>query len=875
MNNFLRIITILIFQFFCFSLSAAEIYDLRCNKLSNPLGINSLTPSLEWKVRSIFKGDFQTHYRIIAAASVDKLNSNIGDLWDSGKIKSSEQIGINYNGMPLESGKILYWKVKIWTEKEKEQEWSKPSLFSIGMLDSSDWKGQFICFNPIGVRNIDSPLFWKSFKIVPNNNKYLLHVNSLGYHEVYLNGEKVGDVVLQPAVSQTNKRSLICTYDLSDIIKSGRNDLVLWLSDGWFRTDGEDRLSQFSTVRAQLQEINELGEVRDILYTDPTWQVRESGYSSMGSWRPFEFGGEEVDANVMLDNFTASELDQHVWGKAEIAIVKEHTATPQMVEPTRIMNTVTPVAVERYGEESWIVDFGTCLTGFVEIGFPRLQKDQRITIEYFDSIESDGKLQENRRGQFSDLYIASGNDKEKFINRFNFHGFRYIKISGSRSKQIVNDIKAHLIHTDYGKGATFSSSDKDLNDIHNMINYTIRCLTPTGYMIDCPHIERLGYGGDGNASTPTLQTMYNVSPLIYNWVQAWTDAQLPDGSMPHTAPAPYGAGGGPYWCGFFIIASWQNYIHYNDSRLITEFYPQMKLWLDYVEKYSKGYLLGKWAKDPIRRNYFLGDWAAPEDVNVADSSSVEIVNNCFVAICYETMSKIAKYNDNKEDCNNFRKRAEKIKSKLQNKHYDAINKAYGTSSQIDLCYPMLVNVTPKSLVADVTKTLKQLTKEKYNGHLTTGLVGINIVTQWATMAKETDFMYGMLKKRDYPGYLDMIDKGATTTWEYWNGYRSRIHNCYNGIGLWFYEALGGIMPDEKNPGYRHMFISPQIVEGVKFVKVSQPTPYGDVRSEWVIENNEFSLSVFVPFGSSATIILPQSNRKHKIGSGQYIFKTKI
>lgn len=875
MHNIQRFIVFFIIQSITLFISAVEIYDLSCDKLTNPLGICRLNPMLGWKVKSSVQADIQTHYRILAATSINNLNENIGDLWDSGIIKSSEQVAVNYNCKALKSSSLVYWKVKIWTQKEGEQEWSSPAYFSIGLLNDYDWEGQFICFNPVGVRNINAPLFWKKFNISQEKKKYLFHVNSLGYHEIYLNGNKVGDAVLQPAVSQTDKRSLICTYDLTEYINSGNNNLVIWLSEGWFRTDGANRLCQYPVVRAQLQEINNLGEIVNVIHTDDSWFARESGYSSSGSWRPFEFGGEVVDANIMLENYSVSSLEQAVWGNASIANVRQHIATPQMVEPTRIMNTIHPISIHSNGDASWLIDFGTCLTGFLEINFPSLLNNQKILFEYADYLDSNGQFPSSRRGDFSDTYFASGKENEKFINRFNYHGFRYVKISNMRRAPKSEDIKAHLIHTDYGASANFESSDEDLNAIHDMIQYTIKCLTLGGYMVDCPHIERLGYGGDGNSSTPTLQIMYNVSPLIYNWVQAWADAQRPDGGMPHTAPAPYGAGGGPYWCGFFIIASWQNYIHYKDNRLVTEFYPQMKKWMSYVEKYSKDYLLGKWEDDPIRRNYFLGDWAAPENVKVQDSTSVELVNNCFIVICYEIMSKIASYHHKEKDAKTYATMAQKIRKKIHEKHYDAINASYASCSQLDLCYPMLAKVIPENKIGDVINTLKEHTQSEYKGNLNTGLVGVSVITQWATMAEQGDFMYSMLKKRSYPGYLYMIDQGATTTWEYWNGYRSRIHNCYNGIGSWFYEALGGIMPDEKYPGYEHVLIRPQLIRGVNHVKVSKPTPYGDICSEWKIEDKIFTLSVCVPFGSSATVVLPGSNRKQEVKSGEYIIKVPI
>ena len=876
MHYLQRILLLVFIQSLVSFTQAAVIHDLNCNKLINPLGIDTTTPMFGWKVKSTLQADEQTHYQILVASSLELLNENVGDLWDSGKVKSSEQIAINYNGKKLKSGDVAYWKVKTWTLKEGEQSWSKTAHFSVGLLNSSDWQGQFISFNPMGVRNIQSPLFWKRFNINETNKKYLLHVNSLGYHEVHLNGKKIGDAVLQPAVSQTDKRSLICTYDLTELIQAGNNDLVLWLSEGWCRTDGTNRLCPYPTFRAQIQEIDSTGKVTNTVTTDETWKARESGYASPGSWRPFEFNGEEVDAQVMLADFSKPTLEQALWGKASIAKVAAHTATPQMVEPARIINSLHPLSIKRYGDSCWLIDFGKCLTGFVEINFSPLQTNQKVMIEYADCLEANEKFPDNRRGDFKDIYFASGKKNEKFINKFNFHGFRYIKLSGIRRTPKAEDIQAHLIHTDYGTGARFESSDADLNAIHDMIQYTIQCLTPAGYMIDCPHIERLGYGGDGNASTPTLQTMYNVSPLIYNWVQAWADVQRPDGGMPHTAPAPpYGAGGGPYWCGFFIIASWQNYIHYKDNRLLTKYYPEMKKWLSYVEKFSKDDLLGKWENDPLRRNYFLGDWAAPENVKVQDSTSVELVNNCFVAICYETMSKIANIRQEKKDAQNFASKAQKIRKKLHAKHFHADKGSYSTGSQIDLCYPMLAKVTPKNKVTHVINTLKQYTQTNYKGNLTTGLVGVPIITQWATQAGEAEFMYSMLKKRDYPSYLYMIDNGATTTWEYWNGYRSRIHNCYNGIGSWFYEALGGITPDEKHPGFEHVFIAPQYVDGLTHVKVSKPTPYGSIASEWKVDGKVFTLSVSIPFGSSATVTLPGSNKKQTIKSGDYRFETVL
>ena len=376
-----------------------------------------------------------------------------------------------------------------------------------------------------------------------------------------------------------------------------------------------------------------------------------------------------------------------------------------------------------------------------------------------------------------------------------------------------------------------------------------------GDMVDCPHIERLGYGGDGNASTPTIQTMFNMAPTYTNWMQAWADCVRPDGSMPHTAPNPYMAGGGPFWCGFIITASWQTYVNYGDSRLLKRYYPVMLKWLEYVDKYTVDGLLKTWPNTDYRQ-WYLGDWATPVGIDQTDPRSVELVNNCFIAVCYQTMAKIAAFLGKTDDRDAFLRKDEELRALLHQSFYDTATRSYASGTQIDLVYPMLAGVTPENQLPDVRRSLEDITANRFKGHLSTGLVGIPVITEWATKERQTEFMYRMLKKRDYPGYLYMIDHGATTTWEHWNGARSHIHNCYNGIGSWFYQALAGIVPDETVPGYKHVLIAPQPVEGISWVKASKETPYGTLEVNWEKSAGTYTLDIRIPIGCEATVQLP-------------------
>ena len=679
-----------------------------------------------------------------------------------------------------------------------------------------------------------------------------MHVNSLGYHEVYLNGKKVGDAVLAPAVSQFDKRSLSVTYDVTDLLEKGENDFVLWLGKGWYQDGLPGVVNGGPFVRAQLEEF-ENGEWRTSLITDSTWKTRESGYASTGTWRPWQFGGEEISADRLLPALDRKTLNSVDWNTAVLADIPLHKVSPQMVELNGLRGQLHPLSCKASGDSAWIYDLGTNLTGWTKIQFPPLEKGQKIRISYCDFLDDKGEFRDHL---YEDYYIASGADSaEVFSNKFNYHAYRYLKLTNLKEAPALSSITASLVHTDYRGESFFACSDKDLNAIHDMIQYTLRCLTLGGYMVDCPQIERLGYGGDGNASTPTVQTMFNLSPLYMNWMQAWADCMREDGSMPHTAPNPYAAGGGPFWCGFIITASWQTYLNYGDRRLLDRYYPYMQQWLEYVAHYTVDGLLKKWP-DTSYRNWYLGDWATPVGIDQTNPLSVDLVDNCYIAVCYQTMSKIASLLDKADDSRGYKAKYDALTKRIQDTFYDAKGNTYASGTQIDLVYPMLAGVTPDNLKETVLKTLYEVTANRFQGHLATGLVGIPVLTEWAVKNGQAEWMYQMLKKRDYPGYLYMLDNGATTTWEHWNGERSHIHNCYNGIGTWFYQALAGIMPDESKPGYKHIWIKPQVVNDISWVQASKDTPYGLLKVRWEKKESSFVLDVQIPVGASASVALP-------------------
>lgn len=842
------------------------IEDLKCELLKEPLAIDNTSPHLSWRINCGRDGISSTAYQVLVATELNKLNEADADLWNTGKVTRENSISVRYQGKSLTSRSLVYWKVRVWDQDGKASRWSEPALFGVGFLKDEDWEpsASFIGAEHPDENTQYAPLLRKQFEYTAGG-KILLHVNSLGYHEAYVNGTPVSDAVLAPAVCQFGKRSQIVTYDVTPFVKEGNNELVLWTGIGWYQTHSSAVVPGGPYVRAQLEAVTP-DAVDVLLVTDGSWKYADSGRSTFGSWRPHQMGGEIVDSRITPANLLPSTLDLLEWKPVVVADIPPHRATPQMCELNRKVSSFHPALVMQDDDGYYIYDMGTNFVGFTEVKMPVLAAGQEIELHYDDCALTDSIG--FREGLYTDRFIANGKDCTVFSSKFNYKGYRYLKLVGLKEPLSPSDITASPVRTDYSGSADFSCSDEDMNAIYNMVHGTLSALSLGGYIVDCPQIERLGYGGDGNASVVTAQTFFNLAPLYLNWLQAWSDCQRPDGGMPHTAPNPYTAGGGPYWCGFVIPASWQTYLNYGDTRLMERYYPVMRKWLEYAESYHVDGLLKQWPNTEYR-GWYLGDWVPPVGVNPQDPQSIDLVNNCFLADCYSMMVRIAEVLGRVEDIPGYQSKREVLNSLIHKTFFN--NNLYASGSQIDLIYPMLVGVVPDHLLGLVRESLMKETAERFKGHIATGLVGVSVMTQWATQNEEAEFIYGMLKKRTYPGYLYMIDNGATLTWEEWDGERSQLHNCYNAIGSWFIQALAGIRPDDVAPGYRHFYVQPQFVEGMKWVKASKDTPYGKVSVKWERVDDNVSLHVTIPPCSSATVCLPDGNRV-ELSSGSHCLR---
>ena len=839
--------------------------DLRCEYLTDPLGIDVEVPRLSWVLPSTSSGAAQSAYQILVASSSEALAKDAADLWNSGKVGSGDSVFVAYAGKPLTSGVRAYWKVRAWDQAGRASRWSRPALWSMGLLKESDWRAGWIGLGrPAGSAGGAPPPFpWlrKNVELKRKPLRATAYVNAQGYYELYVNGRKVDDYVLAPAVSDFSKRNLYVTHDVTDYLVPGRNCIALWLGRGWYVKGHPGVIHDGPIVRAQIDATLPDGTAMQIA-TDGSWKAHASQISPLGRGTAFgDYGGEHYDARLEMPDWNAAALDETGWEPAAVFTPPPATTAAMMVEPNRIMEPVAPKRVEQTAPGVYLVEMTRAFTGWFELHIPGdLAPGSPVKLEYADFPPSGTRFQTNNQ---RDEIMVKGGEPLSFRSRFNYHAFGWVRITGLPRPPSLGEMKGYLIHTGYQQAGEFESSNDLLNRIYRTVNWTYRCLSLGGYVVDCPHRERLGYGGDAGTSIETGMFNFATGGLYNRWSADWRAAQDPEtGDLPYTAPNYQDqGGGGPMWSGFCVTLPWQLYVQYGDRRALETNYRTIQRWLDFAGSKTSGGVL-KFYKSygmSMPQWNFLGDWVTPRRPGQADISrdpaNAELINSLHYLYTLDLANKIATVLGREEEAAVYARRAAETRTALHQAFYDAARGVYAGGQQPYLAFPLLLRVVPPELRPSVEKTLEETILVKDGGHINAGMHGTYFLLKYLMEADRNDLIYAMASKTDFPSWGDMLGRGATTIWENWSG-GSHIHDTLISIGSWFIQGIGGIRADEKAPGFKHFWIKPGIVGDLTFARTRYRSPYGPIVSAWRRENGTLRLDVTVPPGTTATVAIP-------------------
>lgn len=849
-----------------------EVIDLQCEYLINPVGIDIMNPSLSWKLKPWKYSLNQSAYRILVASNRQNLEENIGDLWDSDKVSTSQSIQIQYNGKQLNAREKVYWKVMAWDQYNKSSFWSEIFSWEMGLLNHSDWQARWIGKveeqkSKVGQQN-PAGYFRKSVEIHKKIKDARAYISGLGYYELYINGKKVGDHVLAPnqtnydrrqearyqegKIANMSTRVLYETHDISDYLQQGENVFAVILGNGWYyqTTRMEYLPLYFDSPRFIAQiEMDYADNSKQIIVSDESWKNAGGPIIDNNLHH-----GEIYDARMEEKGWDKINFDDNHWEKSSFVRDPQGILKAQMSPPDRVVGIAKPVSISKKMDNTFRFDFGTMFSGWVKLSIQGKRGDE-IKLTFF---EDTGNTYEQ-----NDTYILKGEGIEIWEPRFTWHAFRYVEISGASAGLTIDNVEGRMVNTDVKSTGIFESSNTLFNTINTDFKKTQLGNMHGGVPSDCPHRERRGYTGDGQIAAQAAIYNFDMQSFYTKWLNDIADAQnKKTGYIPNTVPYHSGGGGTP-WGSAYIIIPWYMYLYYGDISIIKTHYHGMKHYLSYLSSQvdEQGLIVEK----------ELGEWVPPEETEIPPS----FVSSAYFYYDLILMSKVAAILGNEVDKDAFITTAKNVKEAFNKKYFYSEKASYSIGRQGANVFPLAFDLVPEEFAPHVFETLVQNVSVKHKGHFDTGMMGTPYLLEVLTNYGRPDLAYTVMNRRDFPSFGYNIERGATTLWESWAGNDSHSHPMFGSVCAWFFQGLGGINPDPLNPGFKHTIIKPSIVNELEFVKTTYPSVYGEIESNWELIEGNLTLHVTIPPNTSASIFVPGDEAECNKGDGSNVIKVGV
>ncbi|MCH5306602.1 MAG: family 78 glycoside hydrolase catalytic domain [Prevotella sp.] len=864
--------------------SDVSVTGLRVENLEKPLGIDTAEPRFSWIILSDKQNVKQTAYQIIV--TTDK-----GEVWNSGKVESDQQLWVRYSGQLLKSTTQCSWKVKVWTTAG-ETDWSEEACFGIGLLKESHWSGRWIGLErlmPGEERGLHTRLaaryVRKEFELEKPIKRAIAYVAGIGLHELHINGVAYNTYVMQPMPTDYRKTVLYNTYDVTNSLKN-KNCIGLVLGNGRVFPMRQNKPYKAPVFGLPKCRINLLIEFTDgtttRISTDEKWKITANGPIRSNN----EYDGEIYDARKEMAGWDMPNYNDEAWMNVERTEIPLGTLRAQMA-PGMVMQPFT-IAATNTGN---IYDFHQNMAGW--IGFiPTGKQGDTIRVKYAEKLNPDGTLYLDnfRDAQSEDIYICgqSANTQE-WHPIFSYHGFRYAQITGP-----VKNVRAYTVSDDMQTLGHFECSNKTLNKIMNNAWWGIYS-NYKGMPIDCPQRnERQPWLGDRTMGSLGESFMFNNERLYNKWMRDICESQREDGVFCDVAPA--------YWNYYNDDVTWPAALPFGCDMLYRQFgnreaidnsYPYIKRWLEH--------LLDEYLKDGIITKDTYGDWCVPPEklelIHSQDPTRKTDGSLISTAYVIRVLQLLEQWGCEANHWSPIRKQM----TQDFNRHFLTIKEGtsprpghplypdsifYGNNTATANLLALSFGLVPEKYQTEVVKNLVENIIVKNNGHVPCGVIGISWLLRGLSDNGFSDIAYMLATQKSYPSWGYMVENGATTIWELWNGDKASPRmNSGNHVMLlgdlitWCYQYLGGIrqitISEASQLAYKHIILRPDFnIQDCSYANVSYRTPYGTIISKWEKTLQHTEWDVQIPCNTTADIYLPDG-RVEKVGSGKYHFSCTI
>ncbi|RXF71055.1 glycoside hydrolase family 78 protein [Arcticibacter tournemirensis] len=859
-----------------------SLQNLRTELLVNPVGIDVTQPRLSWEIRSAARATVQTAYQVLVASSEEKLSANEGDLWNSGKVGSDASVHVKYNGTDLKGNARCYWKVKVWTNKG-ESAWSSPATFTIGLLNSIDWKGRWIGMD----RSFpwDSETQWsrlsarylrKEFETKKTISRATAYIIGLGLYELYLNGQKVGDQVLAPGPTDYFKGVKYNAFDVTGMLKPGKNAVGTILGNGRYYTMRQAykpyKIKTFGYPKMLFNLLIEYSDgSNEAIVSDDSWKLNADGPIRSNN----EYDGEEYDANKEMPGWNTSGFDDSKWLKATFVQEPGGTYEAQMNENMKVMATIKPVSIKKLKANTYILDMGQNFAGWLRMRV-KGSKGDTVKLRFGEDVQANGELyvRNLRDARSTDVYILKGGVQESWEPTFVYHGFRFVEITGYPGTPAIEDFDGRVIYDDMKTTGGFLTSDATINQVYKNAKWGILS-NYKGMPVDCPQRnERQPWLGDRTTGAYGESFIFDNSRLYAKWLDDIRQSQKEDGSIPDVAPA--------FWRYYSDNVTWPStymtiadmlYRQYGDFESIRKHYDSMKKWMDYMA--------AKYTRDGLITKDKYGDWCVPpeskEMIHSRDpkrqTDGVLLASATYVHAS-SLMGKFAKLLNKNEDAAEFAARASAIKDAFNKKFFDPGKGQYSNNTITANLLPLVYGIVPENSREKLMASIADKIMIENKGHIGTGVIGTQWLMRGLTANGRPDIAYRLASNRDYPSWGYMAENGATTIWELWNGNTANPEmNSANHVMLlgdlviWYYENVAGIKSDPDAPAFKKIIMKPEMIDGLTYARASYQSVHGLVKSDWKKAGKTFIWNISVPANTRALVYIPASSAE-KVKEGK-------
>jgi alpha-L-rhamnosidase len=1014
--------------------------ELTCEYAVDPLGVDTAQPRFGWVLKSETRGQAQSAYQILVASSAAKLGADAGDKWDSGKVSSERSVNIEYQGKVLVSGEKCYWKVRVWNKQGQPSTWSQPGSFEMGLMEQSDWKGQWIGVKPpsppaedlddekpgrvnlalvakpstsfvsghetldaindgfkpaksnnkrygaygnwpqkgtqwvqyewskpvnfamidvywfsdgagillpkasrllywdgnafVPVKNpvglgvegnkyntttfaevttsklklefdsletgatgilefkvydagkspkfppvvkvnrhaalaaaaiAPSPLLRKEFAVTKDVRRARVYVSGIGWSEIYLNGRKVSDRVLDPAATDYDKRVLYVSHDVTDQLKKGPNALGVMLGNGWYCEPGRLRYGDAPRVLLQMHIEYADGSTASVT-SDPTWKTIDGPIRRNDFWK-----GEVYDARLERSGWTLPGYDDAKWAAAGVKEAPGGFMQSQMMPAIKVNQTLQPVKLTVPKPDVYVYDLGQIFGGWTRLRM-RGPAGTDVTIKYSSHLLDSGLIDQSRYqgGGATDHYTLKGDGEEIYEPRFTYHPVRYVQIEGHPGKLTVDDLQGRVIYTDVDLSGRFESSSPVLNRIHQNVRWTLTNGL-FGMPLDCLYREHWAWT-DPATITGSLYPRQHMPLFWTKWLEDIAHAQQPNGNVPQICPN-YDARPAfdPAWGGNYPILVWYLYQYLDDERMLRRHYDGMKRCVDYHTTIAENGIISR----GIYGDHMLPGKFPGDEHFISPETPPSLIWTGYYYRGALVISQAARLLGKTEDARHYAELADQIKEAFNRKWLNRETHQYVTGSQTANLLPLALQIIPQDQRAGVLENIVKNIAIEHDGHLHTGNTGTTCMIDTLAAVGQGNLMYRVTTNKTYPGWGYMVDQGATTIWETWAGRPlSRGYPGAESMVMWatidgfLYNDLAGIRgpeyygPGQMAPGFRQIEIRPYVVGDLTHAKATVRTVQGVIASAWKKDGNALTLEVTIPAGARAKVCVPTMGLKN-------------